>query len=152
MDSDEGNDLPDDAIDTVARVNVMHTEHAPILPEIRAAPCPIHVKQQSSGQTLRSPRRTLPLQTVKNVTIAQSNPSQFNSATTKGHRIDINVRIPEQFPSKAPALPKNMSSKDYVMTWLIHGSEPQGSNHFPEIVPNLKTRTKASPRKGNSND
>lgn len=153
MDSgDEGNDIPDDVIETVARVNTMHIEHAPVLPEIRAAPCQIHSKPLSNGQTLKSPRKSMPLNTLKNVSFSHSNASQLNGVT-KGHRIDINVRIPEQFPSKQPSLPKNMTSKDYVMTWLIHGSDPQGFNHFPEIIPNnSRTRTKVTPRKAGINE
>jgi len=151
MDSGEdGHDTPDDIIATVARVNTMYVESVPVLPEIRAAPCRIYNKPQISGQTINSPRKKTPSSTMKTVTIAKQNSSQLNNSM-KGHKLDINVRIPEQFPSKPPALPKNMTSKDYVMTWLIHGSEPQGSNHFPEIIPsNLKTRTK--PRRASLNE
>lgn len=163
---DEDGGVPDDIIERVARANTMHVSHAPVLPEIRAAPCPIHVKQNKgrpveeapeslSGhfkdiKTQKKNRQTHP---IRSITIQQNSPSQDN--VTK-NRVDINVRIPEQFPThKPPALPKHMSSKDYVMTWLIHGSAPQGSNHFPEIIPSkvkTKSKTKITPRNLNTNE
>ncbi|XP_045158819.2 uncharacterized protein LOC123524590 [Mercenaria mercenaria] len=159
---DEDGDFPDNIIETVARANTMHVSHAPVLPEIRAAPCPIHVKQnhvrnvtEETNEILsgnvkhlkpnKKDRKTHP---IKSISI-QQNPASQDNVTR--NRVDINVRIPEQFPAstKAPALPKNMSSKDYVMTWLLHGSAPQGSNHFPEIIPSqakTKSKTKHTPR------
>lgn len=159
---DEDGEFPDKIIETVARANTMHVTHAPVLPEIRAAPCPIHVKQNTprggmeetadsfigNSKETKSYRKNRETHPIKCISIQQNSPSQNN---TVRNRMDINVRIPEQFPtSKAPALPKNMSSKDYVMTWLIHGSAPQGSNHFPEIIPSqmkTKSKSKYTPRK-----
>ncbi|KAH3850441.1 hypothetical protein DPMN_092852 [Dreissena polymorpha] len=134
IDSEEEGKFPDIIIETVARANTTATEHAHVLPEIRAAPCPIHSKRHEIcgvySTDIRSPRRQKHLQLAQ-----QAN--NVSSQQTQGEGKTINVRIPEQFPTKPPPmLPRNMSSKDYVMTWLVHGSDPLGSNHFPEIIPN----------------
>ncbi|XP_052274814.1 uncharacterized protein LOC127874494 isoform X1 [Dreissena polymorpha] len=142
---DEGN-FPDNIIETVARANTIATDHAQVLPEIRAAPCQIYTKRQENGRALNtdipSPRR----QKHSQLTHQANNTS---SQQTQGDDKTINVRLPEQFSTKPPPiLPKKMSSKEFVKTWLVHGSDPQGNNHFPEIIPNpIKTRKSKSKSK-----
>lgn len=144
---DEDGGIPDNIIEKVARANNMDLSHAPVLPEIRAAPCPMHAKgdhvrsvvdettNSIIGSVTKPQRRNRHMHPTKSISM-QQNHTSHDHAQVRGNRFDINVRIPEQFPTtKSPALPKNMSSKDYVMTWLIHGSAPPGSNHFPEIIP-----------------
>ncbi|WAR23248.1 hypothetical protein MAR_036917 [Mya arenaria] len=139
VDSDDDGHLPDAIIEKVARANTVHNEHSQILPEIRAAPCPIHTKKDHKDPLKtdgRSPRRL--------TTHEPHNQLNVHTSTNKGCRMDINIRIPEQFPAtvRQPMLPKNMTSKEYVMTWLVHGSEPNGNNHFPEIIPRRKKSLK----------
>lgn len=159
---DEDGGIPDNIIEKVARANSMYLNHAPVLPEIRAAPCPMHVKRDNVrsvvdetpdsiiGNLSKSQRRNRHVHQTKSMLMQQNHTSQDN-VQVRGNRFDLNVRIPEQFPTtKSPALPKHMSSKDYVMTWLMHGSAPTGSNHFPEIIPNenkVKNKSKLTPRK-----
>lgn len=163
MESGDDGDFPNDVIETVARANSVQTEMTHVLPEIRAAPCPLHVKKDKAEKTkgpeptfltnshFREPRASkFQYNHMKNISSHTQSSSHDNKhAHAKNSRMDINVRLPEQFPSsRAPVLPKNMSSKDYVMTWLIHGSEPTGSNHFPELIPSSsKRKSKTSPRK-----
>ncbi|KAL4236830.1 hypothetical protein ACF0H5_005217 [Mactra antiquata] len=156
---DSGDDVggfPEDIIETVARANTAHVSNPTVLPEIKAAPCPIHVKRdpkktgvEESHYWLHNHTRDPGVykhrqkQPLKNISTQQNNTSR-SVVQMRGNRMDINVRIPEQFPTpRAPILPKNMSSKDYVMSWLIHGSDPQETNHFPDIVPSTaKTKSK----------
>ena len=142
---------PDDIIDSVAKANSVQLDNGSVLPEIRAAPCPIHMKRdRGKGQELmyssnthaKSPRRLNPHM----ISLPQNDQSSLYHSPRK----TMNIRIPEQFPPKPP-LPKQLSSKDFVMTWLIHGSAPQGSNHFPDIVQqrntSIKTKSKTTPRR-----
>ncbi|GFN83059.1 hypothetical protein PoB_000956500 [Plakobranchus ocellatus] len=34
-----------------------------------------------------------------------------------------------------PSLPNEMPSQDFVSSWLIHGSQPEGQSHFPDLIP-----------------
>lgn len=148
---------PDDIIESVAKANSVHIDSGNVLPEIRAAPCPIHVKpERGKGQELlyssnshaKSPRR-LNTHTISFPQNDQSSQGLYYSPR-KTNKFDINIRIPEVFPMK-PSLPKKLPSKDFVMTWLLHGSEPTGSNHFPDIIKqrtsSAKVKSKLTPRK-----
>ena len=144
---------PDDIIDSVAKANSVHIDTGSVLPEIRAAPCPIHTKRErgkgqelmySSNSHAKSPRRLNPHM----ISLPQNEQSSLFQSPRKTNRIDLNVKIPEQFPIKPP-LPKKLSSKDFVMTWLIHGSAPPGSNHFPGIIQQKSAdiKSKTTPRR-----
>lgn len=148
---------PDDVIESVAKANSVHVDSGSVLPEIRAAPCPIHMKRErgkgqellySSNSHAKSPRRLNP----HLISLPQNEHSSHAVYQTprKTNKFDINIRIPEQFPAKPP-LPQKLSSKDFVMTWLIHGSAPSGSNHFPDIIQQRntgpKSKTKLTPRR-----
>ncbi|KAH3850474.1 uncharacterized protein LOC127874492 [Dreissena polymorpha] len=150
MDAEDEGNFRDTVVETVARANTTVTEHAQVLPEIRAAPCPIHTKRHeiygAFSTDIRSPRRHTHLQFAH-----QAN--NISSPQTKEERKSTNVRIPHQIPptKPPPMLPRNMSSKDYVMTWLVHGSDPSESNHFPEIIPNtMKSPNKKQKSKSES--
>nr|XP_022318151.1 uncharacterized protein LOC111121261 isoform X2 [Crassostrea virginica] len=131
--SSDGFDLPEDAIDKVARANSVRTESGQILPEVRASPCAIHFKKDKKSDLLFH----------NNFHAGQHSPSAVrksfskNSLTRDGrkHRGSDNVP-PErrQAPALMNTLPRGMPSKEFVMTWLMHGSEPSGKSHFPDIV------------------
>ena len=141
---------PDYVIESVAKANSVQIETGSVLPEIRAAPCPIHIKRErGKGQSLlyssnshaKSPRRLNP----HTVTFPQNdNPSQgLQQSPRKANKFDLNIRIPEQFPLKPP-LPKKLPSKEFVLTWLTYGSEPNGANHFPDIIHRRNSGTKTN--------
>ena len=137
---DEREPHPDDVIETVAKANSVQIETGSVLPEIRAAPCPIHAKRErGKGQSLlyssnshaKSPRRLNPhtITFPQSVTTSQG----IQQSPRKSNKFDLNIQIPQQFPIKPP-LPKKLPSKEFVLTWLTYGSEPNGTNHFPDII------------------
>ncbi|KAK3701142.1 hypothetical protein RRG08_029614 [Elysia crispata] len=34
-----------------------------------------------------------------------------------------------------PTLPNEMASQDFVSSWIMHGSQPKGYSHFPDLIP-----------------
>ncbi|RUS75714.1 hypothetical protein EGW08_016529 [Elysia chlorotica] len=34
-----------------------------------------------------------------------------------------------------PKLPNEMASEEFVSSWIMHGSQPKGHNHFPDLMP-----------------
>ncbi|GFS21675.1 craniofacial development protein 2-like [Elysia marginata] len=34
-----------------------------------------------------------------------------------------------------PVLPNEMASQDFVSSWIMHGSQPNGRSHFPDLIP-----------------
>ncbi|KAL3867663.1 hypothetical protein ACJMK2_040534, partial [Sinanodonta woodiana] len=162
MDScDDDLNFPDDIIDTVAKANCAKVEPSSILPEIRASPCQIHTKRDRKTDLNVSTNHhfgKVPDSSKKK----QSSVQPVSLYKDSSHGMNITVRktvveIPtdkdgresENFQvRKRPALPKHMSSKEYVMSWLIHGSAPNGTNHFPDILPSDKTsKHRSTPRK-----
>ncbi|XP_062593756.1 uncharacterized protein LOC134255257 [Saccostrea cucullata] len=121
--SSDGFDLPEDAIDKVAKANSVKTESAQILPEVRASPCAIHFKKDKRNDLLFH----------SNYHAGQHSPSTVRK--TKLLK-DGKLENPErrQPPPLLNTLPRGMPSKEFVMTWLMHGSEPSGKSHFPDIV------------------
>lgn len=138
-DSEDEGQKPDAIIDRVARANTVLNEQAQVLPEIRAAPCPIHSKRGDITPRAKHEHRS-PRKQVGHKSEAAVHGGQ-KVVRGRGNTMDVSVRIPEQFPAtlRQPMLPKNMTSKEYVMTWLIHGSEPNRANHFPDIITPRKT-------------
>lgn len=131
--SSDGFDLPEDAIDKVARANSVRTDSAQILPEVRASPCAIHFKKDKKSDLLF----------YNNYQTGQHSPSAVRKSFSKnlftrdGRKLRGSDNIhPDrrQPPALMNTLPRGMPSKEFVMTWLMHGSEPGGKSHFPDIV------------------
>ncbi|XP_069126234.1 uncharacterized protein [Argopecten irradians] len=157
--SQDGLDFPDDAIDKVARANSVRLESSGILPEVRASPCPMHSKfdKKTDLMYMSNHHGGSPPQYVKKngkVRKMVSNSSLDNDfSANKEAREDL--AIVGRLPSKT-SLPANMPSKEFVMTWLMYGSEPGSGNHFPELVKSdssaKKSRNKPAIRKGSTKD
>ncbi|KAH3850483.1 hypothetical protein DPMN_092894 [Dreissena polymorpha] len=88
---DEGN-FPDNIIETVARANTIATDHAQVLPEIRAAPCQIYTKRQENGRALNtdipSPRRQKHSQLTHQANNTSSQQTQGDDKTINHERTD----------------------------------------------------------------
>ncbi|KAK3091668.1 hypothetical protein FSP39_021686 [Pinctada imbricata] len=136
----DGFDFPDDAIDKVAKANCVKMDAAQILPEVHASPCAFHHK--------RDRRSDLLFLNNHNGASGPASPSFRNKSSVSSKdkfrnpvsRIEINPphRERKEPPPLINTLPRGMPSKEFVMTWLMHGSEPSSKNHFPEITENDK--------------
>ncbi|KAK6179171.1 hypothetical protein SNE40_011591 [Patella caerulea] len=123
---------PDDVIDMVARANV-NDEHSDVLPKlINSKPCLMHGRGSDRKDLIYS----------SNYHAKTYSPQRFNTSNIGGELCIDTTEICELQPHNIiPAkrqyprqLPKELPSKEFVMSWLNHGSEPQGSNHFPEVI------------------
>ena len=137
MDSaSEGFDFPDDAIEKVAKANCVKMDATQILPEVHASPCAFHTKKDKRDMLYGyggangnvSPLSFRPHKSFKGS--VSSSKERFRNPVS---RIEINQSRREP-PPLINTLPRGMPSKEFVMTWLMHGSEPSGKSHFPEIV------------------
>ncbi|XP_033738849.1 uncharacterized protein LOC117326282 isoform X2 [Pecten maximus] len=155
----DGLDFPDDAIDKVARANSVRLESNGILPEVRASPCPMHSKYDKKTDLMYMSNHhggSAPQYVKKNGKVRRmvSNSSLDNDfSANKETKEDL--AVVGRMPSKT-SLPGNMPSKEFVMTWLMYGSEPGSGNHFPELVKSdssaKKSRGKPALRKGSTKD
>lgn len=131
--SSDGFDLPEDAIDKVAKANSVRTDSAQILPEVRASPCAIHFKKDRKNDLLFYSNHQTGQHSPGTVRKSLSK----NTLTKDGKRLRGSDNIPlerRQHPPLLNTLPRGMPSKEFVMTWLMHGSEPSAKSHFPDIV------------------
>ncbi|XP_021367812.1 uncharacterized protein LOC110459732 isoform X2 [Mizuhopecten yessoensis] len=160
MDSASPNalDFPDDAIDKVARANSVRLDSNGILPEVRASPCPMHSKydKKSDLMYMSSHNGGSPHHHVKkNGKVRKMvSSSSHENALSANRDTNEDLAVVGRMPSKN-SLPGNMPSKEFVMTWLMYGSEPGSGNHFPELVKNesdKKSRGKTVIRKGTTKD
>ena len=103
------------AIDSVARANSIPPEQTShMLPEIRAAPCPIHFKRDmdkghdllfSTTSYVRDVKMFKRFQPhpIKHIPIYQRGSSQ---QTLRGNKLGVSVRVPRQYPVKPSTLPE----------------------------------------------
>lgn len=146
----DGLDLPDDIIDKVAKANSVGNDPSNyILPEVRASPCHMHTKKfrrsdpfytPSQISSHFNPKTAAPRNNVPNNSFVDRNISRLSKNTSALDRRTVRSNLPGYMPSK-----------EFVMTWLMYGSDPQGSNHFPDLVksngvPKLKNKHKSSPK------
>lgn len=124
-----------DAIEKVAMANLVKVEGSHILPEIRASPCRLHTKHsnKTSKLLLDSSHHS---NNSKWPTETQTKEGQIKEYTEKGmYRDDPIHGSSNNFQSiQMSSLPSNMPTKEFVTSWIMHGSEPSGAIHFPGIV------------------
>lgn len=152
----DGMDFPEDAIDKVARANSVKLESNGILPEVRASPCPMHSKYDKKTDLMymsghHGGTTSHHLKKGGKVRRMVSNSSMDNElSANRDAKEDVALRVPNK-----TSLPANMPSKEFVMTWLMYGSEPGSGNHFPELVKSdnaKKPRGKHGQRKVTTKD
>ncbi|XP_012941585.1 uncharacterized protein LOC101858430 [Aplysia californica] len=167
-----------DAIDSVARANDVADDIAgsAFLPEVRSSPCPIYSRnQQQLGVSLhqqlqhqRSDARNDLLYSTNchggqttHRTHSRGSPRSASSHVNMESAVQMERDLTFQRDVQAgkaqkyarPILPKEMTSHDFVKSWLQHGSEPkpQVASHFPDIITkkeaNAVTAEKKPPRK-----
>lgn len=151
MDSgSDGLDFPDDAIDKVAKANTATMQSTHVLPEVRASPCPIHVKKDRKSDMLYMTNHhgghlhTKPELSRKRLVLPKDNQRVTGRDILTSR---TNKSFPDNRPPHRSILPSHMSSKDFVMSWLLHGSEPEGQSHFPDIVKQDGAKVKRKPKK-----
>ncbi|XP_063408369.1 uncharacterized protein LOC134691923 isoform X2 [Mytilus trossulus] len=134
----DGYDFCDDAIEKVAKANSVRLETTQILPEVSASTCAFHTKSDrlknellymSNHHAGHLPQKRLRPKAVSNIPI---NPRKRIPKIPSGMDIRQLERDIEKYPKFPSALPGHMPSKEFVMTWLLHGSEPE--HHFPELT------------------
>ena len=134
----DGLDFCDDAIDKVAKANSVRIETTQILPEVSASSCAFHTKSDRSKNELlymsnhhagHLPQRRYRQKPVSNTSLnaRRKVPKMPSDMDIKQLEKDL-----DNYPKFPSALPGHMPSKEFVMSWLLHGSEPD--HHFPEIT------------------
>lgn len=146
----DGYDFCDEAIDKVAKANSVRLDTTQILPEVAASPCAFHTKSDRSKSEIQNmymtnhhaghlPHKRYKQKQVTNTSLnTRSRVPRIPTDTDVG-QLEKDLDKYPKFPS---ALPGHMPSKEFVMTWLLHGSEPD--HHFPELTTprNVKKKTK----------